>query len=140
MMTFLGLHAETDDASYRPSLSSEHRRRIAARTFSRDKMLVTFTGRPPLISRRYTSTPLPLDLGDDVLLAGEPALAHAVRSLDAKGWNTSGDVYPVTLLRARTMCAFIRDDLIEIALGSPGHHSIESLLCGDIRYQLKKPT
>ena len=135
MMTFLGLHAETNNASYRPSLSSEHRRRLAARTFSREKVLVTFTGRPPLISGRYTSTPLPLDLDDNVLLAGEPALTRAVRSLDSKGWNTSGDVYPVTLLRARAISAFIRDELVEIALGSPGYHSVESLLCDDTRHR-----
>lgn len=128
LVTFLGLRAEANAASDRPTLASEHRRRLAAKTFSRGKVLVVFTGRPPLTGRRYVSTPLPLDLSDEDLLADKATLARAVQSLDSKGWNTKGEVYSATLLRARTVSAFIRDELVEIALGGPQHASLESLV------------
>ncbi|KAH7133183.1 hypothetical protein B0J13DRAFT_678251 [Dactylonectria estremocensis] len=117
LMTFLGLHAEPEASQYRPTLLSENRRRLFARVFNIDKVMVSFSGRPPLIGRRYSSTPLPLDLSDEVLLADDEAITDAVQNLDAQGWNTEGKLLPATLLRARVMVAFIRDELLEIALG-----------------------
>lgn len=91
--------------------------------------MVSFTGRPPLISHRYASTPLPLDLRDEDLLSDGPTLVQAVASLDDKGWNTSGGVYSSTLIRARAMLAFVRDELIEIALSTGKGTTLEALLC-----------
>ena len=71
-----------------------------------------------MMSGRYTSTPLPLDLSDEVLLAGEPLLSNAVASLDSNGWNTENCIYSTTILRARTSFAFIRDEILALALGS----------------------
>ncbi|KAH7153255.1 hypothetical protein EDB81DRAFT_946139 [Dactylonectria macrodidyma] len=117
LMTFLGLHAEPETSQYRPTLLSENRRRLFGRVFNIDKVMVSFSGRPPLIGRRYSSTPLPLDLSDEVLLADDEVITNAVQNLDAQGWNTEGKLLPATLLRARVMIAFIRDELLEIALG-----------------------
>ncbi|KAG8410289.1 hypothetical protein J3458_018001 [Metarhizium acridum] len=50
-----------------------------------DKVVVLFTGRPPQISRRHVSTPLPLDLDDQELFGSEAAIAESVRSLDKMG-------------------------------------------------------
>ena len=71
-----------------------------------------------MLSRRYSSTPLPLDLSDEALLSGQPIPPNAAALLDADGWNTTGQIYSTTILRARTMFAFIRDEILEIALGS----------------------
>ncbi|KAJ6440160.1 N-terminal binuclear Zn cluster-containing/DNA binding domain-containing protein [Purpureocillium lavendulum] len=117
LMTFLGLHDESETPDYRPTLSSETRRRIAAHVFIMDKVIVLFTGRPPLIGHRYASTPLPLDIQDQHLIAGDEAISRALESLDERGWNTDGGLYASTSLRARLMIALIRDELIEIALG-----------------------
>lgn len=87
-----------------------------------------FTGRPPLLSHRYASTPLPLDIEDEVLTADEETIERAVARLDKKGWNTSNELYPATVLRARFMFALIRDELLEIALGSVRNSPIERLL------------
>lgn len=93
-----------------------------------DKVVVLFTGRPPQISRRYVSTPLPLDLDDDELLAGDAALAESVRLLDENGWNTKGGLYASTSLRCRFLIALIRDELIEIAIGNLKEADIGNLL------------
>ncbi|KAK7403538.1 hypothetical protein QQX98_010717 [Neonectria punicea] len=117
IMTFLGLHTQEESAPYKPSLCSENKRRTFAQVFSSDKMRAAFTGRPPLMSRRYCSTPLPLDIRDEDLASDEASLARGVQSLDDRGWNTEGGLYLATLIRARCMIAFVRDELIEVALG-----------------------
>jgi hypothetical protein len=128
MMTFLGLHAQHDSPTYRPTLISENRRRIFAQVFNIDKVMVSFTGRPPLISRRYSSCPLPLDLRDDDLLAGGDTLTRAIEMLDERGWNTDGRLHSSTLLRARVMIAYIREQLLEIALGTRYDNTLDQLL------------
>ncbi|KAK2599107.1 hypothetical protein QQS21_005448 [Conoideocrella luteorostrata] len=128
MLTFLGFHAESSSPSYQPCLSSEARRRVTAHVFIMDKVVTLFTGRPPQISRRYVSTPPPLDLDDDEILADEAQVAEYVRSLDQNGWNTKGGLFAATALRCRYFIALIRDELIEIALGNSKLATIESLL------------
>jgi len=44
-----------------------------------------FTGRPPALSHRYHSCPLPLDLPDEVVMTGGEVLDHAISRLDAEG-------------------------------------------------------
>lgn len=129
MMTFLGLHAlGSESRSYRPSICSENKRRIVCSIFISDKLGATFTGRPPLISRRYMSTPLPLDIPDADLAGDESTLFKAVQSLDSQGWNTDGAIYPSTVMRARCMIALVRDEIIEVALNNGAHISREYLL------------
>ncbi|KAI5456619.1 hypothetical protein BGZ63DRAFT_366340 [Mariannaea sp. PMI_226] len=127
MMTFLGAHAESDSPDYRPTLVTEHRRRIFSQIFNLDKVVVSFTGRPMLIHSRYSSTPLPLDLAEHDLFAGGEALARAVDALDENGWSTSGLLGPCTLLRARMMNALLREELLDIALGTKRNGTLEQL-------------
>lgn len=114
MTTYLGLHTSSkpeNDAA----ISTQIKRRLFASVFKVDKLLATFAGRPPLLSHRFCSTPLPLDLSDEELL--QPS-QEAIMSLNAQGWNTAGTVHHTTILRARTMIAFTRDAILEIALRS----------------------
>lgn len=110
--TFIGLHASAGDARDR-SISIQAKRRICAKVITADKLVSSFTGRPPLVAQRFVSTPLPLDISDDVLLGITPWNDNMI---DENGWNTSGKVYPVTLLRARVLIAAIRDSILESAL------------------------
>ncbi|CEJ85165.1 hypothetical protein VHEMI03690 [[Torrubiella] hemipterigena] len=114
MTTYLGLHTSSkpeNDAS----ISTQIQRRLFASVFKVDKLLATFAGRPPLLSHRFCSTPLPLDLSDEELL--QPS-REAAASLNAQGWNTAGNIHHTTILRARTMIAYTRDAILEIALRS----------------------
>lgn len=131
MFTYMGLHDIQDPPDYKPTLASEYRRRLIIQIFASDKLGVTFTGRPPLISRRYCSTPLPLDLSDEELAADTDTLMRAVSSLDPQGWNTKGAVHSATVLRARALLAILRDELIELGLGRGVFVTIQHLM--DIR-------
>ncbi|KZL87499.1 fungal specific transcription factor [Colletotrichum incanum] len=128
LSTFLGFHDEVATEPYKPTICSEIKRKLFCYVFYMDKVLASFAGRPPLISRRYARTPPPLDLKDEYLLADEATLARHVAALDEKGWNTEGGLYSATIVRARVMLAHIRDELFEIALGHGPVTPVETLL------------
>ena len=98
---------------------SELRRRLFCYVFITDKQLATFMGRPPALSRRYTTCQIPLDLSDDELMAEGEELEFIRRNLDPNGWSTSGKIYPSTAHRAWMIMSLIRDEILEISLGPP---------------------
>ncbi|WDK17844.1 fungal specific transcription factor domain-containing protein [Colletotrichum graminicola] len=128
LSTFLGFHDEVAAEPYKPTVCSEIKRKLFCYIFYIDKVLASFTGRPPLISRRYARTPPPLDLKDEYLLADEATLARHVANLDENGWNTEGGLCSATFIRARVMLAHIRDEVFEIALGHGPVTPVETLL------------
>lgn len=118
LTTFLGLHRIPDDSDYRPSVTSEVKRRLCANVFYIDKIIATFTGRPPLLSGRYISTPLPLDVAEEVLMGDRQALLEAARRIKDTGGCPYGgnEIRSITMLRARTKFAYIRDEILDLAL------------------------
>ena len=102
---------------YKPTLVSEFRRSLYSWVYSMDMSVVFFTGRPPLLSSAYSSTPLPLDLNHEDLLSGGDALDAAVRRLDEDGWRVTSEVRPATVGRARASIALIKEKILRIALG-----------------------
>ncbi|KAF4847432.1 hypothetical protein CGCSCA4_v005449 [Colletotrichum siamense] len=118
LLTSLGLHIDDSapNQPYVPTLASELRRRLFGHVFHSDKAGSTFTGRPPLLCGKFTSTPLPLALRDEDLLADEDTRKAAAAALDCHGWNRDGTLPPVGNLRARVCFSMIRDDIFEIAL------------------------
>lgn len=110
--TSLGLHREISDESEKVTIYHEARRRVYAAVFNIDKVLSTFTGRPPLLSRLYSTTRLPLDISDEALMSGHHQ--EILNDLDENGWNQNGRMNSVTILRARTMFATIRDEILEL--------------------------
>lgn len=129
-VTYLGLHAiPHDDSTYVPSVSSEARRRLVSQIFVIDKVAASFSGRPPLLSRKYMLTPPPLELSDEALLTGGDALVREIEQLDARGWSQEGKVYySTTVVRARRMLAVVKDEMMELALGHPIYASLEALM------------
>ncbi|KAH8901029.1 hypothetical protein GQ53DRAFT_2520 [Thozetella sp. PMI_491] len=125
--TFGGMHADSP-TSYTPTAASEARRQLFGTLFATDKSQATFAGRPPFLSRRYVSTPLPLDLPTAVLLEDRQTIAEAVARLDADGWSTDGRIYAATIARARTQLAYVRDAILEISLGHSQDTSVENIL------------
>ena len=97
-------------------MASELRKRQFIGVFITDKTLATMTGRPPLLSRRYSTCQLPLDLSEEQLMADEPELSHIRSKLDSDGWNTSGEVYPSTWARALLLMNLIREEVLEMSL------------------------
>ena len=76
-------------------------------------------GRPPALSRRYTTCKIPLDLSDAQMMAEGQELEEIKSRLDPDGWNSSGQVYPSSVCRAWMMMALIRDEILEVSLGPP---------------------
>ena len=118
LTTFSGIHRDTDASSDKITFASRLQRRMFAKAYDFDKQLATFIGRPPGLSWRHTLCPLPLDVSDDVLIAGGHDLQQAVSDLDINGWNTDGHCYSATRIRAYFLLAQIRDEILEIALNS----------------------
>lgn len=96
------------------SFQHELKRRIYASIYNFDKVISTFTGRPPLLSRQYSTTQLPLEISDEDVLSDR--ISDAVIKLDSNGWDRSEEreLYPTTVLRARTMLARNREALLEV--------------------------
>lgn len=128
LLTYLGLHALHDDKPYIPTAAKEVRRRLVAQVFVIDKVAASFSGRPPLLSRKYMLTPLPLDVSDEVLMSDSETIATAVEALDHNGWNRKGECSSTTIVRARAKLARVKDEVMEVALGNPEYTSINALL------------
>lgn len=114
-----GLHEDTETAEQAFWLK-EVRRRALAQAYGMDKMLSTFVGRPPRISKRYCNVRIPLDLEYmELALEGE-ALAELRSSLDAAGWKTREtwikDKRPASV-RIYALGALIREETLELCLG-----------------------
>jgi hypothetical protein len=86
-----------------------------AHVFIFDKMLAIMLGRAPLISRRYCSTPLPMDISD------ECAFTESVTELNQNDLNVFEKLYPATLMTARLLMAYIRDEILEITFDTTAH-------------------
>jgi hypothetical protein len=121
----IGLHRIPDSKT---TMSAEIKRRLYALVFNIDKVISGFMGRPPLLSRRYSLTRLPLDISDDALLGGEATMAAAISQLDENGWNTENKMNSCTLLRIRTSFAVIQEEILETALGKFTEQSLHSIL------------
>lgn len=59
-----------------------------------------------------------LDINDDVWLMDEKERAKVISKLTPQGWNANGQVTTVTYLRINMYLALIRDEILEISLGS----------------------
>ncbi|KAK1243359.1 hypothetical protein MKX07_003987 [Trichoderma sp. CBMAI-0711] len=119
LTTYLGLHASPGADPMDCSVTAQVKRQLFAAIFTHDKVTATFTGRPAFLSRRFSSTPLPLDMSDEMLFSGNSLLAdYRDCRVDENGWSMDGKLYVTTTLRARAMLAYVRDEILEIALQS----------------------
>ncbi|KAJ3480568.1 hypothetical protein NLG97_g8042 [Lecanicillium saksenae] len=124
MVTYLGFHAIKGQVHDR-GVCTQIKRRLFGKIFHGDKVLSMYAGRPPMLSRRFVSTPLPLDIPDEVLMGVIPWENGIV---DAQGWNTLGKIYPSTLLRARAYMGYMRDSILDFNLQVGGDVARNDLL------------
>jgi len=85
--------------------------------YCNDKIHSSLNGTPPLLSRRYCDVQPCLDLDVGAPFLPEDELLVAISKLDSNGWNTDGNMYHTTLLRAKLQLSTIREDILELALG-----------------------
>ena len=114
----LGLHQGNRVNAETPFFLAELRKKMFISAYGRDKQIATFLGRPPRLSYRYCKMEPPLDLSDEQLWLQGPELDAHLSQLDSNGWNTSGNLCRNTWLRVWFQHCRIREDILEIALGS----------------------
>ncbi|PWY76001.1 hypothetical protein BO94DRAFT_473718 [Aspergillus sclerotioniger CBS 115572] len=121
----MGLHRQSSLQERVPFFLSETRKRIFAATFTRDKNLATYLGRPPLIDSHFCDLLLPLDLDDDELTEPGNIPGPQGNSLDSDGWKTNEfslvrSLRSVTGLRLRCGMAILREKVLRLSLGNRG--------------------
>ncbi|KAJ2966470.1 hypothetical protein NUW58_g10654 [Xylaria curta] len=129
LLTFLGFHVLPDPPDYQPTFMIEIKRRIYYQIFNTHMVMVSLTGRPPLMSQSYNTTPLPLDVGNSVLFgSGESALVRATADIGSTGWDKNARTYSVTYMRARAQLSLLREEIMHFALNTKRHVTVEELL------------
>ncbi|KAF2764215.1 hypothetical protein EJ03DRAFT_34892 [Teratosphaeria nubilosa] len=114
----MGLHQGNRVNADTPFWLAELRKKIFISCYGRDKVVATFLGRPPRLSHRYCKMEEPLDLSDDELFLEGADLDAVLGDLDQNGWNTRGRLNRNTWLRVWFQHCRVREDILEIALGS----------------------
>lgn len=113
----MGLHQEKRADERTPFIVAELRVRLFDFIYGHDKSISTFLGRPPRLSHRYCVQQLPLDLTDEEMCLEGAELQAAIAGLN-NGWNTYKRVSRCTWRRVWAQHARLREDILEIALGT----------------------
>ncbi|KAF2103596.1 hypothetical protein NA57DRAFT_72575 [Rhizodiscina lignyota] len=116
----MGLHQDPGSTDTAPFFLKELRKRCFGTAYCADKAIATFLGRPPLISRQYSCSTLPVDLDTSAIMSSSPGeLANHLAELDSDGWNVAkGHFVRATFLRVRMAISYIREDVLLLSLGT----------------------
>ena len=121
----LGLHQEIKASPDVPFWLAEIRKRCFATVYAVDKLMATFVGRPPRISRRYCSIQIPLDIEIADLALSDEDLNLKLSQLDHEGWNHDGTLRRSAYMRTFLVTSRIREDILEISLGPEAENTLE---------------
>lgn len=103
--------------SEEPFFLRESRRRLYAAVYRSDKSLADFFGRPPMVLRRYSDRPPPLDIDDEVAASDDQAMvSEVVSKLDADGWASDNKMRPTSWIRLRLRLGHIKERFLEASL------------------------
>jgi hypothetical protein len=128
-MTFLGYHVLPDSPDYQPTFMVEIKRRIYYQIHCTHMTLVSLTGRPPLTSQSYSTTPLPLDISNATLIGDkDDTPVGATGDIGVLGWSKHARKYSVTCIRERSKLLLLREEIMHFALSTKRAVSIEELL------------
>jgi chromatin structure-remodeling complex subunit RSC3/30 len=118
-----GIHQHGRGTSDIPFWLTEMRTRALGTSYSIDKLLCTFVGRPPRISKRYCHISPPLDLEFTELALEGADLEQALANIGEDGWNRNPagtkavrgrkSVYQ----RCFVLNALLREEVLELSLG-----------------------
>jgi hypothetical protein len=117
-----GLHISSGADSDTPPWLVEMRRRGVACVYVLDKVLCRFCGRPPQLSQRYCTIPVPLDIGASDL--AELATGTPLNSIAGSGWNIKGP-QEKAYLRCLVMSSRLTEEVLELSLG-PAQDDLQS--------------
>lgn len=112
-----GLHRLPDYSNTAITTASEYKRRLFSKIYFIDKTHSAITGCPPMLGRLYCDVKPCLDIADEELFLPPHALSVVVSRLDPNGWNTSGNMYNISISRAIWQLSAVREEILEMALG-----------------------
>lgn len=107
-----------DNQPQTPFFLAELRVRLFHSVYHHDKFLATFHGRPPRISYRHCVDNLPVDLSDAQMSLPRAELREAYVQLDPDGTTHEGPLSHSTWRRGRWPLRKLREDILELVLGS----------------------
>jgi len=113
-----GLHRLPSYATTKMTAASEYKRRLFSGVYCSDKNHSSLNGVPPLLSKKYCDIEPCLDLNPTAPHQSPEVLSNAIARLDINGWNTEGDFFDTTLLRAKVHLSMLREDVLELSLGT----------------------
>ncbi|KAI0862263.1 hypothetical protein F4860DRAFT_122103 [Xylaria cubensis] len=129
LLTFMGYHALPDLPDYQPKFMIEIKRRLYYQVFNTHMVMVSLTGRPPMMSQNYNTTPLPLDIGNGTLFSDdEDSLTRAMTNIGATGWDKNTRRFSVSFVRARAKLSLLREEIMHFALNTKRLVTVEELL------------
>ncbi|KAF2716129.1 hypothetical protein K431DRAFT_236072 [Polychaeton citri CBS 116435] len=108
-----GFHQICESPSNLPLFLVQSRKKVFHASYTIDKNLATFFGRPPRIAAYYCSTKLPFDIDDSILLEGSHFHPSAFNS---NAWNEDGRFYSATWIRIRSINSQIKEKVLELLL------------------------
>lgn len=92
-----------------------------------DKNQASLNGTPPMLSARYCTIRLPLDISCEDLFLPQPELAKLVTGLDINGWDGPEKVHRATFHRALQILSELREEILEVSLGVDVSLSVEKI-------------
>ncbi|KAI0148657.1 hypothetical protein GGR57DRAFT_505123 [Xylariaceae sp. FL1272] len=129
LLTYMGYHVLPDTPKYIPTFASEIKRKLYYHIYTIHMSLVSLTGRPPLMSHRYCTTPIPLDIPNHILFCDDKeSFLKVLDGIDHKGWDKAGRKLSSSPMRARAKTALLREEILYFALGPKQDVSVEALV------------
>ncbi|RAH81940.1 hypothetical protein BO86DRAFT_448179 [Aspergillus japonicus CBS 114.51] len=111
-----GFHRIIPLAGGRLSFVPQWRRRIFSMVYTMDKKLATFLDRPPLVTRQYCDMEAPADV--NISDSDATGMRSEGISFDALGFTIGGKSSPITFIRLRFLLAIIKEEILELQLGT----------------------
>ena len=112
-----GLHRLPSYANATLTAASEYKRRLFSAIYCSDKTHSSLNGTPPLLGRLFCDIEPCLDLDPRAPYLPPDELAAAINALDDNGWNTAGNLYETTILRAKVQLSTVREEILQLSLG-----------------------
>lgn len=133
-LTAFGMHEyREEEERLLPRAFVQDMRQIVALVVILDTVLATFCGRPPALSTRYVSCPLPWDMNVDEAVDDSVPVPY-----DATAWSPSGKMSATSRLRASIIAARIRQEILELCLGPVPLGGDVRLIIDDLRLKLER--
>lgn len=111
-----GLHQRAQDGHNLPLFLVEMRKHIFVRLYTTDITIATFLGRPPRLSKKFTTVDYPADIDEAILSGSALDLELELKKPTRDGWSVEGKARSGAVLRWAMITSMIREEILELLL------------------------